>query len=65
MIIDTNDEYDVKNLFQRKSSQNLENNFIFNSFKDTEDDNKFVLMLNTISESSELPLTGSDINSWD
>ena len=65
MIIDTNDEYDVKNLFQRKSSQNLENNFIFNSFKDTEDDNKFVLMLNTISESSELPLTGSDINNWD
>ena len=65
LIIDTNDEYDVKNLFQRKSSQNLENNFIFNSFKDTEDDNKFVLMLNTISESSELPLTGSDINNWD
>ena len=50
MIIDTNDEYDVKNLLQRKSSPNLENSFTFHSFKDTEDGNKFVVMLNTISE---------------
>ena len=59
LIIDTNDEYDVKNLFQRKSSPKLDNSFDFNSFKDTEDDNKFVVMLKTISKilicSSELP----------
>ena len=59
LIIDTNDEYDVKNLFKRKSSPKLDNSFDFNSFKDTEDDNKFVVMLKTISKilicSSELP----------
>ena len=49
-IIDTNDEYDVKNLLERKSSSRLENNLIFNSFKETEDDNKFSVMLKTISE---------------
>ena len=50
LIIDTNDEYDVKNLLERKSSSRLENNLIFNSFKETEDDNKFSVMLKTISE---------------
>ena len=50
LIIDTNDEYDVKNLFQRKSSPNQENCFGFNSFKKTEDNDKFVVMLKTISE---------------
>ena len=49
-IVDTNDEYDVKNLIQRQSSNSLENNLVFNSFKDTEDDNKFAVMLKTISE---------------
>ena len=49
-IIDTNDEYNVKNLFQRKSPRRLENNLEFNSFKKTEDDNKFAVMLKTISE---------------
>ena len=48
-ILDTNDEYDVKNLFQRKSPR-LENNLGFNSFKETEDDHKFAVMLKTISE---------------
>ena len=33
-IVDTNDEYDVKNLIQRQSSNSLENNLVFNSFKD-------------------------------
>ena len=54
-IIDTNDEYDVKNLLQRKSPTRLENNLVFNSFKETEDDNKFAVMLKTISEISQRP----------
>ena len=45
-IIDTNDEYDVRNLFQRS----LENNVEFDSFKETEDDHKFAVILKTISE---------------
>ena len=49
-IIDTNDEYDVKNLFQRISSRRLDNSLIFDSFKETEDDHKFAVMLKTISE---------------
>ena len=49
-IIDTNDEYDVKNLIQRKTTKRLENNFEWDIFKETEDDNKFALMLKTISE---------------
>ena len=49
-IIDTNDEYDVKNLFQRKSPRRLENNLELDIFKETEDDNKFAVMLKTISE---------------
>ena len=49
-IIDTNDEYDVKNLFQRKSPRGLENNIVFKIFKETEDNNKFSVMLKTISE---------------
>ena len=49
-IIDTNDEYDVKNLFQRKSLRRLEkNNLEFNSFKETVDHN-FAVMLKTISK---------------
>ena len=49
-IIDTNDEYDVKNLFQRKSPRRLENNFELDIFKETENDHKFAVMLKTISE---------------
>ena len=49
-IIDPNDEYDVKNLFQRKSPRRLENNLELDIFKETEDDHKFAVMLKTISE---------------
>ena len=52
-IIDTSDEYDVKNLFERKSSTRLENTFVFNSFQETKDDNKFAVMLKTISENNK------------
>ena len=51
-IIDTNDEYDVKNLFQRQASKRLENDLDFNSFKETENNNKFAVMLKTISKIS-------------
>ena len=49
-IIDTNDEYDVKNLFQRKSPRSLENNLELEIFQETEDDHNFVVILKTISE---------------
>ena len=49
-IIDTNDEYDVKNLFQRNSPGSLENNLELDIFKDTEDHHKFTVMLKTISK---------------
>ena len=49
-IIDTNDEYDVKNLFQRKSPRSTENSLELDIFKETEDDHKFAVMLKTISE---------------
>ena len=49
-IIDTNDEYDVKNLLQRNSQRRLENNLGFNSFHKNEDDHKFAVMLKTIME---------------
>ena len=60
-IVDTNDEYDVKNLIQRQSSNSLENNLVFNSFKDTEDDNKFAVMLKTISKISEELLISTEL----
>ena len=50
-IIDTNDEYDVKNLFQREStSKRFENHLWFNSFKDTEEENTFAVIIKTISK---------------
>ena len=52
-IIDTSDEYDVKNLFERKSPRKLSVNFFFKSFKETEGGNHFAVMLNTISEDSK------------
>ena len=58
-IIDTNDEYDVKNLFQRQASQKLENNLIFNVFKETGHDNKFAVMLKTISKICGRPLSST------
>ena len=46
-----------KNLFLRQASERLENNLDFNSFKETENDNKFAVMLKTISKISGGPLT--------
>ena len=57
-IIDANDEYDVKNLFERKSSKRLENNLVFNSFQETENDNKFAVKLKTISKLVEVETEG-------
>ena len=60
-IVDTNDEYDVKNLFQRQASQRLENNLVFNVFKETGHDNKFAVMLKTISKISEELLISTEL----
>ena len=50
LIIDTSDEYDVKNILERNSSTNEENLQIFDSFKKTEEESSFIIMLKTISK---------------
>ena len=50
LIIDTNDEYDVKNILEKKSSKNIENLKSFDPFKNTEDENSFTILLKTISK---------------
>ena len=50
LIIDTSDEYDVKNILERNSSTNEENLQIFDSFKKTEEESSFTIMLKTISK---------------
>ena len=50
LIIDTNDEYDVKNILQKKSAKTIENLESFDPFRKTEDENSFIIMLKTISK---------------
>ena len=50
LIIDTNDEYDVKNILEKKSAKTIENLESFDPFKKTEDENSFIIMLKTISK---------------
>ena len=50
LVIDTNDEYDVKNILEKKSSQNKENLKSFDPFKKTEDESSFIILLKTISK---------------
>ena len=49
LIIDTNDEYDVKNIMEKKDPELKEIGKYFNTFKDDKKDNTFTLMLKTIS----------------
>ena len=49
LIIDTNDEYDVKNIIEKKEPGPKEIRKFFNTFKDDKKDNTFTLMLKTIS----------------
>ena len=50
LIIDTNDEYDVKNIMEKKDPELKEIGKYFNTFKDDKKDNTFTLMLKTISK---------------
>ena len=49
LIIDTNDEYDVKNIMEKKDPELKEIGKYFNTFKDDKKHNTFTLMLKTIS----------------
>ena len=50
LIIDTNDEYDVKNILEKKLSKNKENFKSFDPFTKPEDDSSFTILLKTISK---------------
>ena len=51
LIIDTNDEYDVKNLMERKSREKeVSNDFGFDTYKQAEEEDSFYMMLQTISK---------------
>ena len=49
LIIDTNDEYDVKNILEKKEPGLKQISKFFNTFKDDKEDKSFTLMLRTIS----------------
>ena len=50
LIIDTNDEYDVKNIMQKKASGRKKIGKSFNSYQDKKEDNSFTVILKTISK---------------
>ena len=50
LIIDTNDEYDVRNLLVKKSTKSLESRLVFDAYKEAEEENNLMIMLHTISE---------------
>ena len=50
LIIDTNAEYDVKNILESKSSKNKESLESFDSFKKNEEESSFTILLKTISK---------------
>ena len=50
-IIDTNDEYDVKNLMERESTEEKEELYLYSSsYKKTNDEEEFEVLLDTISK---------------
>ena len=49
LIIDTNDEYDVKNILEKNAPREKKIRKSFDTFKDDKMDNTFILMLKTIS----------------
>ena len=53
LIIDTNDEYDVKNILQKKPSGRKKGLKSFYFYKDKKKDNSFTVMLKTISKNIE------------
>ena len=49
LIIDTSDEYDLKNIIKKKSSNAEDNSEYLDIYKNSEDKNSFFIKLNTIS----------------
>ena len=49
LIIDTTDEYDVKNILEKKLSKTTENLKSFDPFQNTEEESSFTILLKTIS----------------
>ena len=50
LIIDTNDEYDVKNIVEKNASEKKKIGKSFNSYKDKKKDSSFTVMVKTISK---------------
>ena len=50
LIIDTTDEYDVKNILEKKSSKTTEILKSFDPFQNTEEESSFTILLKTISK---------------
>ena len=50
LIIDTNDEYDVRNIMEKNASEEKKIGKSFNSYKDKKKDSSFTVMLKTISK---------------
>ena len=50
LVIDTNDEYDVRNLLVKKCTESPEKRPVFDAYKEAEEENNFLMMLQTISE---------------
>ena len=50
LIIDTNDEYDVRNILERRTLQVRNSSKIFHTYKHIEDDREIKIMFRTISE---------------
>ena len=49
-IVDTNDEYDAKNLLKKKTVDKMKTSKLFYAYQQTEEDNNFIIMLQTISK---------------
>ena len=50
LIIDTNDEYDVRNIVEKNASEKKKIGKSFNSYQDKKEDNSFTMTLKTTSK---------------
>ena len=49
-VVDTSEEYQVKNIFRKKESGKVTTSGVFDAYTNSEDDRSFTVMLSTISE---------------
>ena len=49
-VVDTSEEYQVKNIFRKKESGKVTTSGVFDAYTDLEEDRSFTVMLGTISE---------------